>query len=235
MHEFYLSKNNAIDINKVVKNIQDFGICVIPNFIQKDCISQFQDELEQIFNNEKHASFYAPGVAVRLKNSDIFADKYPLLSEIFNSKWLYNIWYTYFKNHRFRLSEDIFCSWEYKVLDKSEWSPNMYLHADKGFRAKLMIYGNNVNKNNGAFSVLPGEHYLGKQIRERAWKQTSDYSKLENKIIEDYPELGFTEEDAIPIELEAGGAFLFITDLPHKASPIKENGLFRKIVRSHTY
>jgi hypothetical protein len=66
------------------------------------------------------------------------------------------------------------------------------------------------------------------EARERA----SEYREMKNKLELDYPELGYTFSDSIPVEGPAGTMFVFHSDVFHVGGRLSE-GKERRVIRLH--
>ena len=234
-YKFSLSKINA-NPTKVVDIIKRWGICVIPSYLEGQDLAGFQQEVFQVFQYEKVSDAYGPGGACRLKNTPELSLKYPTMHKIFNDDFMLKVTKLYMGRSNFKLNHDIFLTEETNIIDNvDDWTPNMFLHTDKGWRFKFFIYVNDVYEYNGAFRCCPGKQNIGRKVRLEAWQKTSDYSKLENKLDKDRPEFGLNNETAIPIEGKAGCLMIFDTDLPHSGARILKEGAKRVICRGHSY
>ena len=107
---------------------------------------------------------------------------------------------------------------------------NGYLHFDRIYTFKYFIYLTDVNENCGPFSVVPKSHIKGKELRLQT---KGEYEELKNRILLDYPDLGYTSDEVVPVLGNAGDLMIFDTDLFHLGGVVKENNE-RLIIRGHT-
>lgn len=109
---------------------------------------------------------------------------------------------------------------------------NGHLHFDRLGTFKFFMYLTDCDRSSGAFSYIPDSYKLGKQLREQAWKETSDYGGAKNRLELDYPDLGYKAKDAVPIEGPAGTLFAFHSDVFHMGGSVDE-GKERRVIRFH--
>lgn len=106
---------------------------------------------------------------------------------------------------------------------------NQHLHFDRWRSLKAMVYLTDVGEGDGAFSVVPGSHKRGAELRRRY--KNLPYSIRPNRI-----ELDFPEDYKKPVNIygPAGTLILFDSDIFHSGGDILE-GRERKLIRSHWY
>lgn len=121
---------------------------------------------------------------------------------------------------------EIFITHEYKA---NEMERNLWLHFDRLRSLKAMVYLVDVGEHDGPFSVVPGSHKKGRELRNKF--KNIGYERLPNRIELDYPNL---YEKPTKICGKAGTLILFDTDIFHKGGDIKE-GCERLLIRSHWY
>jgi hypothetical protein len=109
---------------------------------------------------------------------------------------------------------------------------NGFLHFDRIPTLKFFLYLTPVDRNCGAFNYVPGSYQLGKQLRTASNAETDEYGKIKNRLEIDFPDLGYTKQNAVPVEGDAGTMFIFHSDLFHYGGTI-ESGREREIVRLH--
>ena len=96
-----------------------------------------------------------------------------------------------------------------------------------------MLYLTDVEKDCGALSVIPETHLDGAYLRASARKDAQNqYDKIKNWPLVDYPELGYTEDDVVPVCGKAGTLIIFDTDLFHRGGLV-EDEKDRLMIRSH--
>jgi len=109
---------------------------------------------------------------------------------------------------------------------------NGHLHFDRLGTFKFFMYLTDCDRSSGAFSYIPDSYTLGKELREKAWEETSDYGGAKNRLELDYPDLGYKAKNAVPIEGPAGTLFAFHSDVFHMGGSVDE-GKERRVIRFH--
>ena len=87
------------------------------------------------------------------------------------------------------------------------------------------------------------EDYMKRRLREEGtlgvnteytnMRLTKEIEELKNRILLDYPDLGYTSDEVVPVLGNAGDLIIFDTDLFHLGGVVKENNE-RLIIRGHT-
>ena len=67
---------------------------------------------------------------------------------------------------------------------------------------------------------MPKSHIKGKELRLQT---RGEYEELKNRILLDYPDLGYTSDEVVPVLGNAGDLIIFDTDLFHLGGVVKEN------------
>jgi hypothetical protein len=106
---------------------------------------------------------------------------------------------------------------------------NQYLHFDRWRSLKAMVYLTDVGEGDGAFSVVPGSHKRGAELR-RSYRNLP-YGIRPNRVVSDFPE---DYKKPVKILGPAGTLILFDSDIFHSGGDIYE-GRERKLIRSHWY
>ena len=106
---------------------------------------------------------------------------------------------------------------------------NQHLHFDRWRSLKAMVYLTDVGEGDGPFSVVPGSHKKGAELR-RSYRSLP-YGIRPNRVKLDFPE---DYEKPVSIHGSAGTLILFDSDIFHSGGDILE-GRERKIIRSHWY
>ena len=125
-------------------------------------------------------------------------------------------------------NREVFITHDYK--HDNGLARNGFLHFDRIHTFKYFIYLSDVNENCGPFSIVPKSHTKGKQLRG---KTSGQYQEQKNRILLDYPELGYTNNDVVQILGNAGDLMIFDTDTFHMGGAVKK-GNERLIIRGHT-
>jgi len=106
---------------------------------------------------------------------------------------------------------------------------NQYLHFDRWRSLKAMTYLTDVSAGDGAFSVVPGSHKRGAELRRT--HNSLPYNIRPNRVEFDFP-----EDYATPTEIygPAGTLVLFDSDIFHCGGNVLK-GRERKLIRSNWY
>ena len=214
------------DITKtleIVNIVKDYGICRIPNYLDSDILSKVKADALELVTNEP-LDDYEFGKATRFVRQQT---NKTTIRDVFGSGDMDNISKAYLgRSHD--SNREVFITHDYK--HDNGLARNGYLHFDRIYTFKYFIYLTDVNENCGPFSIVPKSHIKGKQLRKDI---TGQYTEQKNRILLDYPELGYAAEDVVPMLGNAGDLMIFDTDLFHMGGVVKENNK-RLIIRGHT-
>lgn len=209
--------------HKVIETIKEYGICKINNFLSGQNLDDLTKEVKNSLEDSSEGS-YAFGKVQILRKSNCYP---PVINKVFLSKEMLEVAQNYMSYPN--LNNELFITHDYK--HDNGLARNGYLHFDRTFTFKFLIYLSDVDENCGPFSIVPRSHLKGKELRN---KTTNDeYEDKKNRIFLDYPELGYTEEDIVPVLGEAGDLIIFDTDVFHMGGLVRE-GFQRLLIRGHT-
>ena len=212
---------------QIMQHLDDWGVVQIPHYIED--IGPIKTEAKVILDAIPEGK-YPFGKATTL-SSHREIRKYPQIHDAFSSSWVRDITDEYVgkPNH---FLEGLFITNEYR--SDQGLARNAYLHFDRYWSFKFMLYVTDVDRSSGAFSCVPGSHKHGKELRGSAWTVTKDYEKVLNRIHEDYDQLGYSADDVVPVEGKSGTMIIFDTNTFHLGGII-EPGKERLVIRSHTF
>jgi ectoine hydroxylase-related dioxygenase (phytanoyl-CoA dioxygenase family) len=216
---------------EIIKQVRKDGICILgDSLLSEDQLSFFLSTLDKL---SKEDSDYKFGKAYNAGNvHDWNGTK---ITSLCNSPLLTGCIHEFFGK---QIVAEIYFTHEYKNdegLDR-----NAYLHFDRIPSLKFFIYLTDCLDESGAFHFVPGSHHLGRELRLKGQQNyltdfdanRKDYDEKKNRLEVDFPELGFTKKDAIPLTGKAGTMFVFNTDMFHFGGEIKD-GEERKVMRIH--
>lgn len=131
----------------------------------------------------------------------------------------------------------IFMSHEYNICeDKNSWNRLNWLHWDPYPSLKFLFYLMDTDETNGASGFVPGSRSLGKFYREKCMdlKEGTGWEGGCRHRLEDWEENPkYTNADAQPVRVKAGGLLILDTDVLHCGGLIKQLGKERRIVIVH--
>lgn len=207
---------------KIIEFVREHGIAVLPGYLSNR--SLLEQALEEVLDTTQqsntpykfgNAARFGPTVPKKLvATQKLICD--PKCLELDSQYGL--------------TRESIYMTHEFK--SGGEWERNGYLHFDRIFTFKLLIYLSDVDQRCGPFSAIMDTHKQMEPLRTAEWKRTSAYEAIRNRPVIDYPELGYTENDGIPVLGPAGTLIVFSTDTLHKGGLV-EKGHQRILVRTH--
>lgn len=215
----------------IINRVRNDGICIFDNNIfTEEQLNFFINALKEVPDEESDYKFgkaYNAGDVHNWYGTPIgdFANT-PLVSEFISN---------YFDR---QVVCEVFLTHEYK--NDGGLERNGFLHFDRIHTLKFFIYLTDCDEDSGPFHFVPGSHQVGKQLREQGSlsyvddfiSNKADYDEKKNRLEEDFPELGYTASDAVPIIGKAGTMFIFDTDLFHFGGKIVD-GKERKVMRLH--
>lgn len=197
------------EVNKLI-NEEGYYVYKQPRLDCKNLAKKAISMCEE--NNYERGSVYKSPIA-NFKNND-------LLSCVFN-EFIYNVF-----AYNQCSPQDIFITYEYK----NDISRNNYVHFDRLRSLKALMYLTDVKNDCGPFSLVPGSHIKGAEMR-RSFAGLKDYEEKKNRIDIDYPDLPYTLKNICG---DAGTVILFDSDIFHCGGNITD-GNRRLVIRSHWY
>ena len=211
---------------KLVETLQGHGVAVCKGYT--DDFSLIKEEAEKIIENTEEAD-YLFGKVARIGSIEENRVHNPALATFFSQPWMFQKFYEHTGAY-VRFTE-IFVQNDYRN-DKGV-SRNGILHFDRIPTFKFMLYLTDVEKEDGPLSVIPGTHLDGSYLRTKATEGPNiQYADIKNWPLVDYPELGYSEDDIVPICGPAGTLIAFDTDVFHRGGLVGDNRS-RLMVRSH--
>lgn len=217
-------------IPQIIHSIRQEGIAILPSFLNEIELAEILPEFEKCLVNEP-PSKYPFGRATRLTNYEARIAEYPHVVECF-SKPIFQILTNLFYDEDFIFNHYIYFTHETRT--DIGMGGNGYLHFDRNHSFKIFFYLTDCDAGNGALSCVPGSCPIGKSLRQKGWEKFENYDRIPNRILIDHPDLGYSNDSAVPIVAPKGTLILFDTDLFHRGGMVSP-GRERKIIRSHSY
>ena len=222
MEKLIVTENNIVDI---VNKIQNDGICIIKNYVNKENLKSIEKEFDNILknNNSKLDKNTGRNKCLRINvNSDII-----------NNKQNHNINYLFTSMFIKTISNSILGKWMFHSLFihidcENIDTNNTYPHFDYDRKLKFYLCLNDMNIDNGCFKVLPNSIKLVEQKR--------NISKRNNIFTPGHKLYNGTEiklEELIPIIANTGDLIIFDTNCIHAGGDKFIDGKFRKVIRLH--
>ena len=235
--EFRLKKNevNANEKTSVVKILQclnDFGICVIEDFLSPEEIHTLEQEAYKSFELNTDAvhqhTEVKNGKASCLKINLLNKQEWVATLAVFESLFFSEIAEGYFpegvnKNKLIYTIED--------VIGTVHGAQD--LHFDVNNSLKFLIYLTDTDKSNGAFSCIPKSVHKSKQIRRQNAGRINLLEKNKEFARKVSRELIFDPKEEYIVSGSKGTLIIFDTDTFHKAGVVSCGK--RLVMRSHNY
>lgn len=210
--------------SSLIGKLKEQGVLVCRAFISPGQIEKLNAEFDEFLEKTQpyiqHVE-YSNGKAVRVKTADLEKERYPETLQVYTSKLMQDITNEYFgktvkSNTGVYLVNDVVGT-RHHAND---------LHFDVQRSLKFFIYLTDTSAKNGAFYCVPGSHKFTGQIRK---KYGADISYENRELSRDLP---VKDEDAVPLEGEAGTLIIFDTDVFHKAGTVSEGE--RRVMRGYS-
>lgn len=210
------------DPDKVIEFVREHGIAVFPGYISDQSLLK-QAKEEALNETQKASDGYKFGKAQRYGPNVL--NHMPAIRQIISDPRCLKLEKSYGLTR-----QNVFVTHEYKP--DVEWDRNGYLHFDRTFTFKLFFYLSEVDQKCGPFSAIIDTNKLGRELRIKELHKNPAYEGVKNRLALDYPELGYTEDDGVPVLGPAGTLIVFDTDTFHKGGIVQE-GHHRIIMRTH--
>jgi len=222
--DFELAKDDFE--NKAVETLQEYGFAVCKGYL--DDVSSIKKEAEKIIEDTEESD-YLFGKVARIGSIDGNRVPNPELAAFFSQPWMFQQFHEY--TGKYVRFTEIFVQNDFRN-DKGV-SRNGILHFDRILTFKYMLYLTDVEKEDAPLSIIPGTHIDGSYLRTQATTDPNvPYASIKNWPLIDYPELGYSEEDIVPICGPAGTLIVFDTDVFHLGGRVEDNHS-RLMIRSH--
>lgn len=213
---------------KYIEDLEKYGVVKISNYLAKNELFFLNNEYNKLMDssNSLHGLSYTPysnGKCARITSSEFSFNDYPMMRQVFFSKYFRELSEVYLNSKNINLNGQIF------VVNDIEGTRHIAndLHYDVTKTFKFFIYLTDTTSENGAFTCVPGSH-----------KKTAEYRNdpnikisYENRDVTRKLDMHLFDEP-IPIEGKAGTLIIFDTDTWHKAGIVTKGE--RRVMRGHT-
>ena len=212
------------DPNQITSCLKDYGIAIIPSFVESTARQSLLKEFEHILGNEEKEAIskfpYSNGRGAKVTRDLLNSVELPTTQKVFSDPLMREIT-DQFWGKASNLNYEIFVVND--VVGTKHHAND--LHFDVVPTFKFFIYLTDTTAENGAFSCVPGSHKMAAEIREKLG------DKISYKNRELSRDLPVTEEDVISIEGKAGTLIIFTTETFHRAGTVSKGE--RKVMRGH--
>tara|TARA_Y100000590_G_scaffold469071_1_gene654728 strand:+ start:1287 stop:2060 length:774 start_codon:yes stop_codon:yes gene_type:complete len=200
----------------IVDTVKKFGFCILPKFFDKNIINDLKIELDNFTNlnetsknsdnYEEHYSFH--------KNDKGFKN-YKLINQIITLSFFSNTAKTFYspEKSQFNNSRYVICL---PHENESNQLPFIF-HSDRNHCFKFFILLEDINKDDGPTTVVPGQHINQKQIR-RDFISAGNYAVDRNNIL---ASKNYNKNETFTLTGKKGDVIVLETDIPHKAGHVK--------------
>ncbi|MEQ8909596.1 MAG: phytanoyl-CoA dioxygenase family protein [Vicingaceae bacterium] len=211
---------------ETLRRIDEDGIVIFPNFINKMELDGLNHEFEQLVKSKSRGISpfkLEKGEGVGINRKKFRTKDFPFTAKFFDQEGMHQLKDEYVHptvdlNSKIYVVRDVPGTVTYAVE----------LHFDVQKCLKFFIYLNDVSKENGAFEFVGRSHKWTEELRKS--EQAKDIT-FENRELS--RELPYKEEHVIPLEAKAGTLFIFDTDIFHRTGKTTQGE--RKIMRGHSY
>lgn len=240
------------DVEAVVARLRQHGVVVLPNWLGAAHVEGLQTEFstsfatidrepEELTDTGKDLSrFYGrttTGEHLKYGNAKLI-DMLPISHKVFNDPFMRAVANGYLGTPN-TLNRHVILTDDYRTGDEI-----ISYHFDEIRSLKFLIYLDDVDESNGPFSIIPGTHAQGEQIRVSEWLRTGDFNALKIRVFESFSEdvfytlfghfKPFIAARAVSVHAPAGTLIVFNTDTIHRAGRLAE-GRRRRVIRGSSY
>jgi hypothetical protein len=202
------------------------GVALVPGFLAGVALERTREAARAALDAVPRDGKYSAGHLVRLSSGE--QKDHPGLRAAFAAPSLQHVMAKTFADPA--TPDDIFVFHEF--IADGEPARNAFLHFDRYHALKFLCYLSDTDRAGGAIRFVVGSHVAMRSRRESEWRRTQVYADVRNRPLLDFPELGYAEGDATPVEAAAGGLVVFDTDTLHFGG-IVESGRERLGIRLH--
>lgn len=214
-------------MKEVIESLKENGVHHIPKFAIEH-VSNLLSEIKTVKKQEKRLPS-PPGEYYILSNPGNLEQIYPTIFKIFNCEFMKECASKYFEDHRYKLNNKIFITYEYFKTNSAHYAET---HYDKLHHLKFLIYLTDTTRINGAFKYYAGSHKIGKQLREaQNFSNSEEYNSINNNE-SGHPNIGLDINDFNFIDMEKGGLIIFDTDTFHGGGHLLGDSE-RIVIRGH--
>lgn len=223
-------QNLEIDLDNMVRVLKSDGIFVINNYLSGKALNDIHDTVLNLCaleggNNYSFGKDYVGPALNGFKHGSI-------IRETFDAEWMKDL-YSSFINETKKGKNKFGCRVHatHDYIATTNLARNGWLHFDRYWCLKFLLYLKDTDVNSGAFSCCVGSVQQGEELRKAEWKLGKRYAKIRNRISIDFKHL-LNDYNIEPVNGSAGTLIVFDTDVFHMGGIVQE-GHERLIVRLH--
>jgi hypothetical protein len=230
MSPFYIKTK---DEDQIKRTFDEWGGCVLlPSMFD---ISNMSTEAANIMvnveneNNDNYVAGYANKVFIKSSLDNQIAN-YPEICRFFGEPLLQSLF------EKITCGKGTFCEDVYmtkEIYNHERLARNGFLHFDRNWAFKVIVYLSDVEEGCGPFSVVPKSHGLGKSLRLLGWEKYKAFENIPNRATIDFPDISKLLGDTQPIYGKAGTVIIFDSDIFHLGGVVKPEKE-KWIIRSHS-
>jgi hypothetical protein len=230
MLPFYVESLCGLEVEN---NLKEWGLCVFyPNLLD---ISDLRGEASDLLSQaeKSNGGEYSPGFAEKVfVKSSLEAQtlNFPNICGYFGLP-IFRTVFDKLSDNAGTYCEDVYMTKE--IHSDRGLARNGYLHFDRNWAFKILVYLSDVEEGCGPFSAVPKSHHLGKSLRQLGWDKYNKFEKIPNRADIDFPDVKKLLGDVQPIYGKAGTVIIFNSDVFHLGGVVKP-GKERWIIRSHS-
>ncbi|MCB1202735.1 MAG: phytanoyl-CoA dioxygenase family protein [Verrucomicrobiae bacterium] len=211
-------------VPQLMEAVNACGVVKVFGAIDSDTLARLRVEYDEILATDE-AGVKDLGVEVgkacNVIRAELAEGRFPATMEFFSRPWMQEASDLYWGEPRI-LNDNIFVTREIPGTQHLAQS----LHFDVQETLKFFLYLNDVTRENGAFSCVPGS--IGHTRAVRA-ESGSELSYENREYSRQHP---FSEEEIVPVEGPAGTLIVFTTEVWHRAGLVSSGE--RHVMRGHT-
>lgn len=212
---------------RMIVLLREYGVVKVPGYVKEP--AALEREVRGLLKSAGITG-YKHGNACKLGPLQAQVG-HPEIYRLFNQAWMRELTLEFFGGAA-EYCSDIFITHEFRNDQGKD--RNGFLHFDRYPAFKFFFYLSEVDEECGPFSCIPGSHRKGAELCEKAWQETGSYGEVKNRIFLDYPELGYSPEDIVPILGSAGDLIIFDTQTFHMGGVIHHPEKERLCIRGHS-
>jgi hypothetical protein len=258
-------------VREICEGLRKEGVVRVPNFIDSEDVTSLLEEAKIAVTSANYRHAYGDCCRYSL---DEISRHLSLSRELISGRHLDKLPVS-FKSSRAILGSHLFqrvireylgpqAGFMEVIAFTKDYIPDSHavygkLHYDRRHQLKVIVYLNDVDEYNGAFSCIPGSHVLGERLFVDAWRkvlgladdaQADEIKYQAARVPEDLPVyrtlpcvfdnhslIGdfLPDRDCVSLSGQAGTLVIFDTHLLHRGGFVQRVGQERWTLKGHTF